>query len=228
MQGNNNTVRYINHDGDPRWMSMINDGGSGYTFWQFRLADNEKAMAVSGNQGRGGLGLAGAKEKLLALVAGTCDDVTSVIQAIREEDIFERSIVGRYPLKTWLSGSNGRLVLVGDAAHGMHPTLAQGANQGFISAAAIVDMLDKYRGDYRAALANFERYRKPRADLVQAFASVMGILQATGQQLLSPDEMSDMMGWVLRNEDTESAPASVVDFLRKFDPCDHTGVSKLW
>jgi hypothetical protein len=57
-------------------------------------------MEVSGNHGRGGLGLPGVKEQLLALVTGTRDDVASAIQAIPEEQIFERSIVGRYPLKT--------------------------------------------------------------------------------------------------------------------------------
>jgi 2-polyprenyl-6-methoxyphenol hydroxylase-like FAD-dependent oxidoreductase len=241
IQGNENknTVRFISHEGEPRWMSMINDGGSGTTFWQLRLADPEKVMALSGNQGRGGLGLPRSKEKLLAVVAETCDDVASFIQAIPEEQIFERSIVGRYPLKTWLSrpNSTGRLVLVGDAAHGMHPNIGQGANQGFVSAAAVVDMIDmvdkSYRkgdgdNDYRTALANFERHRKPRADLVQTYANAVGVLQATGQQVFSQEERSAMMDWILRNEEAESAPVAVVEFLETFDPCDHAGVSKLW
>jgi salicylate hydroxylase len=238
-----NTARVILHEGDARWMSMINDCGSDATFWQIRLNDPEKVMALSGNQGRGGLGLPGAKEKLLAVVAETCDDVASVIDAIPEEQIFERSIVGRYPLKTWLSrpnsnsNSTGRLVLVGDAAHGMHPNIGQGANQGFVSAASVVDMIDKvdksYRkgdgdNDYRTALANFERHRKPRADLVQTYANAMGVLQATGQQVLPQEEMRAMSDWILRNEEGESAPVAVVEFLKTFEPCDHAGVSKLW
>jgi salicylate hydroxylase len=241
MQGNENknTVRFITHEGDPRWMSMINDGGSDTTFWQLRLADPEKVMALSGNQGRGGLGLPRAKEKLLAVVAETCDDVARFIQAIPEEQIFERSIVGRYPLRTWLSrpNSTGRLVLVGDAAHGMHPNIGQGANQGFVSAAAVVDMIDmvdkSYRkgdgdNDYRTALANFEQQRKPQADLVQTYANAVGALQATGQQVFSQEERSAMMDWILGNEEAGSAPVAVVEFLETFDPCDHAGVSKLW
>jgi hypothetical protein len=40
---------------------MINDGGNGYTFWQFCLADPVKALAPSGNEGRGGPGTRGSK-----------------------------------------------------------------------------------------------------------------------------------------------------------------------
>lgn len=223
----NNTVRYITHDGEPRWMSMINDGGSGYTFWQLRLADPVKGMALSGNKGRGGLGLPGAKERLLPLVNEICDDVANTIRAIPEEQIFERSIVGRYPLDSWLS-EGGRLVLVGDSAHGMHPNIGQGANQGFISAALIVKMLRTNPGDHKKALGEFERMRKPRAEIVQQFANAMGVLQATGQQVFSQQEMQDMMGWIIRNDDAESAPVSIVEFLKDYDPCNQPGVSKLW
>jgi 2-polyprenyl-6-methoxyphenol hydroxylase-like FAD-dependent oxidoreductase len=40
-----NAVHTITYAGQPRWMSMLNDGGNGYTFWQFRVADPVKALA---------------------------------------------------------------------------------------------------------------------------------------------------------------------------------------
>ncbi len=69
---------------------------------------------------------------------------------------------------------------------------------------------------------------KPRADLVQMYTNAMGVLQATGQQVFSQEERSAMMDWILGNEEADSAPVAVVEFLETFDPCDHAGVSKLW
>jgi hypothetical protein len=89
-------------------------------------------------------------------------------------------------------------------------------------------MFDKHRDDFLTAVASFERHRKPQADLVQSFANAMDTLQATGEQVLLQQEISEMMGWILRNEGIESAPETVVAFLQTFDPRDHAGVSKLW
>ena len=223
------TVRYLSYAGEPRWMSMLNDGGSGWTFWQLRIADQKKAMALSGNKGRGGLGLPGVKNTLLSMIEHTIDnssDLYQAVQAIPEEQIFERAIVGRTRLTNWLS-PGGRLVLVGDAAHGMHPNIGQGANQGFESAYAVVQMLDQH-DDYKVALEEFQRIRKPRADLVQTFANAMGILQATGQEMLSQEAMQEMMHWILLNDPTLEPPADVVDLLGTFDPFEQPGVSPLW
>jgi 2-polyprenyl-6-methoxyphenol hydroxylase-like FAD-dependent oxidoreductase len=51
----------------PRWTSYINDVGGGLTFLQFRVSDPMQAIALSGNKGRGGLGLPGIKQALLPL-----------------------------------------------------------------------------------------------------------------------------------------------------------------
>eukprot|EP00951_Prasinocladus_malaysianus_P050228 scaffold678214_cov51-Prasinocladus_malaysianus.AAC.1 len=60
------------------------------------------AMALSGNKGRGGLGLAGVKQQLLDLVK--CSDrVTRVVESTPEETIFERCIIGRQTAPSWLS-----------------------------------------------------------------------------------------------------------------------------
>jgi 2-polyprenyl-6-methoxyphenol hydroxylase-like FAD-dependent oxidoreductase len=65
--------------------------------------------------------------------------------------------------------SAGRVVLVGDAAHGMPPFMAQGANQGFEDALAvatlIADIRDKHDWDdtqaINKAFEKYERLRRP-------------------------------------------------------------------
>lgn len=67
--------------------------------------------------------------------------------------------------------SVGRVVLVGDAAHGMPPFMAQGANQGLEDALAIVtaiaNIAQNNRWDDRQAIATaFEKYERLRRPLM--------------------------------------------------------------
>ncbi|MEZ5811068.1 MAG: FAD-dependent monooxygenase, partial [Rhizobiaceae bacterium] len=61
----------------------------------------------------------------------------------------------------WI-GANGRLVLIGDAAHAMTPFSAQGAAMAIEDAAMLADSLSGAMDDPAAALARFESRRKPR------------------------------------------------------------------
>ncbi len=66
-----------------------------------------------------------------------------------------------------LAWSAGRIVLVGDAAHGMPPFMAQGANQGFEDALAVVTLIaniqDKQDWDDTQVIATiFEKYERLR------------------------------------------------------------------
>jgi salicylate hydroxylase len=59
-----------------------------------------------------------------------------------------------------------RAVLVGDAAHAMAPSSAQGGAQAIEDAIALAQMLARHGSDVAGALAGFERRRRPRVQRV--------------------------------------------------------------
>jgi salicylate hydroxylase len=233
-----NAVHYFMYEGKPaRWMSMINDGGSGQSFWQFRVADPELAVSLSQNHRRGGLGLKGTKEALLPL-AKPCPMVYQTLESIPEGQIFERSIVGRIPASTWIS-PGGRLVLVGDSAHGMHPNIAQGANSSFESAAQVVRKLTELLQvctleqeelpvvDWRQALRAYEQSRKPKVDIVQRFANMMGYFQATGFTPLSREVQERIIDWIVTEDPNYYPTAETLDVIFSFDLLSQMGISRI-
>jgi len=75
------------------------------------------------------------------------------------------------PLASWgTTWGNGRVTLLGDAAHPMLPYLAQGAAMAIEDAAVISACLDR-NPDVPAALRNYEASRLPRTARVQRDAS---------------------------------------------------------
>jgi salicylate hydroxylase len=72
----------------------------------------------------------------------------------------------RRPLASW---TNGRLALLGDAAHAMLPHLGQGANQAIEDAVALAVFLEgRNSGDVVDILRHYEAFRRERTDVVQA------------------------------------------------------------
>ncbi len=75
------------------------------------------------------------------------------------------ALYDRTPLPRW---TEGRLSLLGDAAHAMLPFFAQGAAQAVEDAAVLADCLaGVLRHDVPAALQRYENRRRPRASEVQ-------------------------------------------------------------
>lgn len=80
------------------------------------------------------------------------------------ESVYEFPMVDRDPVPRW---SHGRVTLLGDAAHPMYPVGSNGASQGILDAAALVDALSN-EPDPVSALASYEAARlEPTARLVQ-------------------------------------------------------------
>ncbi len=99
------------------------------------------------------------KERLRELFADFGGPVPAVLEAIAKVQVAHTDEV---VLDTW---SRGPVVLVGDAAHATSPTLSQGAAMAFEDAIVLAEVL---RGatDIPAALAEYERRRRPRTEWV--------------------------------------------------------------
>jgi 2-polyprenyl-6-methoxyphenol hydroxylase-like FAD-dependent oxidoreductase len=70
---------------------------------------------------------------------------------------------------------DGRLVLVGDAAHAMAPNLGQGANSALTDAAVLVDALRR-AADLQTALVTYDERRRPAVQRVSDRAARLGAL----------------------------------------------------
>jgi kynurenine 3-monooxygenase len=65
---------------------------------------------------------------------------------------------------------NGRVLLLGDAAHAIVPFYGQGMNAGFEDCVLLLQFLEHYGYDWAAAFRAFERFRKPHADAIAQLA----------------------------------------------------------
>jgi 2-polyprenyl-6-methoxyphenol hydroxylase-like FAD-dependent oxidoreductase len=61
----------------------------------------------------------------------------------------------------------GRIALIGDAAHGFPPLLAQGAAMAIEDAVALAESLSRFR-DVDQALQSYESRRRPRTETIRA------------------------------------------------------------
>ncbi|HEX2224139.1 MAG TPA: FAD-dependent monooxygenase [Thermoanaerobaculia bacterium] len=87
--------------------------------------------------------------------------VLDVLAATPEEAILHNDILHRLPAPRWV---DGRVALLGDAAHPMTPNLGQGACQAIEDAVILADCLARDAADPDQALQTYQRRRKARAD----------------------------------------------------------------
>jgi salicylate hydroxylase len=100
--------------------------------------------------------------ELIAAYAGWNDVLLELFA--HAGDCFKWGIRDRDPLAAWVSG---RIALLGDAAHPMMPTLAQGAAISIEDGYALARNLLEHWGDVDAGLAAYQAERVPRAGAVQ-------------------------------------------------------------
>jgi len=114
----------------------------------------------------------GDRDELAASFAGWDPRVTELLDKV--ETCFWWGLYDRQPLGRWV---NGRLALLGDAAHPMLPHLGQGANQAVEDGTALAVLLQACGGSEAAeeALKDYEALRRPRASFVQAEARKNGL-----------------------------------------------------
>ncbi|HVX77441.1 MAG TPA: FAD-dependent monooxygenase [Bradyrhizobium sp.] len=112
----------------------------------------------------------GDRDQLAAAFQGWDPAVVKLLD--RVETCFWWGLYDRKPLATW---TNGRLALLGDAAHAMLPHLGQGANQSIEDGMALAVFLQGLETqDVADALRRYERFRRQRTDIVQAEARQNG------------------------------------------------------
>ncbi len=112
----------------------------------------------------------GDPDQLRAEFAGWNDRLTGLLAQV--DQTFRWGLYDREPLARW---HEGRLVLLGDAAHPMLPHLGQGANQSIEDGAALARILRDRAGDLPGALAAYQALRLERVAEVQRNARKNGM-----------------------------------------------------
>jgi salicylate hydroxylase len=114
---------------------------------------------------------AGDRDELAASFDGWDSQIVQLLETV--EACFWWGLYDRRPLASWTSG---RLVLLGDAAHAMLPHLGQGANQAIEDGVALAVLLEGRASDELPdVLQQYERFRRPRTDVIQAEARKNGL-----------------------------------------------------
>ncbi|EFJ52711.1 hypothetical protein VOLCADRAFT_102693 [Volvox carteri f. nagariensis] len=121
--------------------------------------DSDASGSGGARRGRGGQGVPGSKARVIErLQSAGWHWWLPLVEATPESAIFERALYDRVPLERWAS-SGRRVVLLGDAAHAMHPMAGQGARSAFEDAHQLTLALEEFWADVPTAL---ERYQKTR------------------------------------------------------------------
>jgi salicylate hydroxylase len=129
-------------------------------------------------------------EELLAAYEGWNPALLGMLGEVRQ--CFKWGIYDRDPLASW---TVGRITLLGDAAHPMMPTLAQGAAISIEDGAALARCLAAHRDDPTAGLRAYDAERVPRASKVQRQARQ----QFLNNQMVPPPPPTDR-SWIFRHD----------------------------
>ena len=106
---------------------------------------------------------------LYAAMAGTCTPLQALIEAVPEWRLW--ALCDRPPMRSAAEQAQGRVALLGDAAHPMRPYLAQGAGMAIEDAARLGQVLAQALDpalDVRTLLGNYALSRWQRNARVQA------------------------------------------------------------
>lgn len=178
--------RELVRDGEPRysgytsWRGVVARGalgpaghmseswGSGARFGLVAIDGDRLYWFATANAAAGGHDA--SKEDLLRRFAGWHDPIRAVIEATPADAILRTDIADRDPIRKW---SDGRITLLGDAAHPMTPNLGQGGGQA-IEDAVVLDLCLSASTDVAAAFRDYETRRLERTARVVSEARRLG------------------------------------------------------
>lgn len=143
----------------------------------------------------------GTPEEMDQVFAGTCELVQNAISFISRQRRWP--MYDRLPIDNW---TQGKITLLGDAAHPMLQYLAQGACQALEDASYLANMLDEHGDDVENAFIEYQKERLPRTAHVQGSARTWGeIIHNTTHE-----------GILLRNIIFEKRTAQDFEFVDQF------------
>ncbi|MEX2271863.1 MAG: FAD-dependent monooxygenase [Vicinamibacterales bacterium] len=152
------TERFTETWGPRRRFGIVPIGGRG-VYW-FAVAD-----AAAG--GRDGTDRVAA---LRSRFAGWHEPIDAIIASTPSERIIRTDIFDRRPVRKW---TEGRVALLGDAAHPMTPNMGMGGGQAIEDAVVLADAIAR-EPDIAHALARYERARVARANSFVTRSYLMG------------------------------------------------------
>jgi 2-polyprenyl-6-methoxyphenol hydroxylase-like FAD-dependent oxidoreductase len=168
---------------------------------------------VIGKHSSGGHNEEAPPEEVLPLFAHYCEKPTALM---RTPKMFKRWMLRyREPVDNW---TQGRVTLLGDAAHFMLQYMAQGAAMALEDAICLAACADAQDGDFAKAFQEYQRLRLVRASRVQISAnSLVGLIFHAADGVprrvrndiyggRSAESYYDALSWVF------SAPDYVRDF----------------
>jgi 2-polyprenyl-6-methoxyphenol hydroxylase-like FAD-dependent oxidoreductase len=112
----------------------------------------------------------GRKRELLELFRGWHEPISHLIAATNDDEIMKNRACDLTPLRRW---GEGRVTLLGDAAHPCTPNLGQGGGMALEDAAVLANCLD-HDSSAEVALRRYESRRRRRTRHIQQRSRLMG------------------------------------------------------
>lgn len=147
------------HDG-----KMLESWGRGTRFGVVPIGSGRVYWFATANAPEGSHAEGGHKQELLRRFKEWHDPIPEVLERTPESAILRDDLYERKPLKRW---GQGRVTLLGDAAHPMTPNLGQGACQAIEDAVVLARYLAQ-EPDVVAALRGYEARRIKRTRAIVA------------------------------------------------------------
>ncbi len=152
-------------------------GGRGRTWGAFALRGNRVYWFSSAKMDEGlGDSPAGRKEDVRQTFAGAPDWVLEVIEATPEEEILRHDIYDRPPVERW---GEGRVTMIGDAAHATTPNTGQGGSHALYDGVLVGEGLAGIKdslGDADAVRGVFHAYEQQRISATSEVVKEAGMV----------------------------------------------------
>jgi kynurenine 3-monooxygenase len=105
------------------------------------------------------------EEALLRLFNDSFPDVVSLMPGL-VDDFFLHPANTMVTVKCSPWSQQGKVALIGDAAHSIFPSYGQGANAGFEDCAVLSACMEAYGDDWPTILSEFEEQRRPNTNAI--------------------------------------------------------------